>query len=107
MAVAGNVNTTVINSGSITGWSCDAGPSFWPDLQSRKTCSHQSEGNAIASPSEPRSGRGGRRFESCHSDHHLAKILTRYANGCAKASRDEVRTEPGKAQRGMAVKATG
>src|SRR6266851_4388284 len=26
MAVAGNVNTTVINSGSITGWSCDAGP---------------------------------------------------------------------------------
>jgi len=51
MAVAGNVNTTVINSGSITGWSCDAGPSFWPDLQSRKTCSHQTEGNAIASPS--------------------------------------------------------
>jgi len=32
-------------------WSCDAGPSFWPDLQSRKTCSHQTEGNAIASPS--------------------------------------------------------
>src|ERR1700751_1835696 len=26
-------------------WSCDAGPSFWPDLQSRKTCSHQTEGN--------------------------------------------------------------
>src|SRR5258708_13511877 len=51
MAVAGNVNTTVINSGSITGWSCYAGPSFWPDLQSRKTCSHQTEGNAIASPS--------------------------------------------------------
>src|SRR5260370_7628756 len=32
-------------------WSCDAGPWFWPDLQSRKTCSHQTEGNAIASPS--------------------------------------------------------
>src|SRR5216683_7749384 len=77
-------------------WSCDAGPSFWPDLQSRKTCSHQTKEmllQALAgSGSEPRSGRGGRRFKSCHSDHHLAKISACCANGCAKASRDEGRT---------------
>src|SRR5713101_6909450 len=62
-------------------WSCDAGPSFWPDLQSRKTCSHQTKEmllQALAgSGSEPRSGRGGRRFKSCHSDHYFNLLQDR------------------------------
>ena len=33
--------------------------------------------------SEPRSGRGGRRFKSCHSDQHLAEFSSRFATGCA------------------------
>jgi hypothetical protein len=33
----------------------------------------------MASRYTPRSGRGGRRFKSCHSDHHLAEIR----NACA------------------------
>jgi len=40
----------------------------------------------------PRSGRGGRRFKSCHSDQHLAHIPIRSAKGSAKGSRDEGRT---------------
>jgi hypothetical protein len=42
--------------------------------------------------SAPRSGRGGRRFKSCHSDHDLAEIAIRSANRSANASRDEART---------------
>ena len=37
------------------------------------------------SGSAPRSGRGGRRFKSCHSDQHLAPIHIRSANGYANA----------------------
>ena len=33
--------------------------------------------------SEPRSGRGGRRFKSCHSDQHLAEFFSRFATVCA------------------------
>ena len=41
------------------------------------------------SGSAPRSGRGGRRFKSCHSDHYLAEIETTFATGFATAWRDE------------------
>src|SRR5882672_2661136 len=53
---------------------------------------------SVAQPGRaPRSGRGGRRFKSCHSDQYLAQIPTRAAKGCAKASRDEARTQqPGR-----------
>ena len=34
------------------------------------------------SGSAPRSGRGGRRFKSCHSDQHLAKILALTGTDC-------------------------
>src|SRR5436190_24062295 len=44
------------------------------------------------SGSAPRSGRGGRRFKSCHSDQYLAHIADRIATGSATASRDEMRT---------------
>jgi hypothetical protein len=40
----------------------------------------------------PRSGRGGRRFKSCHSDQYLAQFPTRSANASAKGSRDGCRT---------------
>ena len=39
------------------------------------------------SGSAPRSGRGGRRFKSCHSDQHLADFITSSATGYATASR--------------------
>ena len=39
----------------------------------------------------PRSGRGGRRFKSCHSDQHLAENSTRRATDYATASWDEER----------------
>jgi hypothetical protein len=40
----------------------------------------------------PRSGRGGRRFKSCHSDHYLAEIESAIATGSATDWRDEERT---------------
>jgi hypothetical protein len=33
--------------------------------------------------SAPRSGRGGRRFKSCHSDHYLADTYDLFATPCA------------------------
>ena len=48
---------------------------------------------SVAQPgSAPRSGRGGRRFKSCHSDQHLADFQTRFATGYATAWVDEGRT---------------
>ena len=44
--------------------------------------------------SAPRSGRGGRRFKSCHSDQHLAKIESVSATESATAWWDEWRTSP-------------
>jgi hypothetical protein len=44
--------------------------------------------------SAPRSGRGGRRFKSCHSDHYLAEIESAIATGSATDWRDEERTLP-------------
>src|SRR5215468_2210152 len=40
----------------------------------------------------PCSGRGGRRFKSCHSDQSLAELSASSAKGRAKASPDEART---------------
>src|SRR5215471_1723081 len=50
--------------------------------------------NALAKSAGPlhRSGRGVRRFKSCHSDQHLAKIVARAANSSANSSRNVVRT---------------
>jgi hypothetical protein len=36
--------------------------------------------------SAPRSGRGGRRFKSCHSDQHLAEIQTSTGTDCGTVS---------------------
>jgi len=41
---------------------------------------------------DTRSGRGGRRFKSCHSDQHLAEIPVSSANRSANTWRDEGRT---------------
>jgi hypothetical protein len=38
-------------------------------------CYGQSRVGLARSGSAPRSGRGGRRFKSCHSDQHLAESL--------------------------------
>jgi hypothetical protein len=98
MAVAGNVNTTVINSGSITGTGGRVmrGPRFGPTCSRGKPVRTRPKEmllQALAgSGSEPRSGRGGRRFKSCHFDQHLAKNPLASAKGIAKASRDEGRT---------------
>jgi hypothetical protein len=47
-----------------------------------------SECRSVAqSGSAPRSGRGGRRFKSCHSDQYLAEINSHPAKGSAKTSR--------------------
>src|SRR5207245_10339783 len=88
MAVAGNVNTTVINSGSITGTGGHVmrGPRFGPTCSRGKPVRTRPKEmllQALAgSGSEPRSGRGGRRFKSCHSDHHLAQITTFTGTEC-------------------------
>jgi hypothetical protein len=43
----------------------------------------------VAPPgSAPRSGRGGRRFKSCHSDQHLAEIPTSTGTDCGTVSSD-------------------
>jgi hypothetical protein len=38
--------------------------------------------------STPRLGRGGRRFKSCHSDHHLAEIKILTGTDCGTVSGD-------------------
>jgi hypothetical protein len=38
--------------------------------------------------SAPRSGRGGRRFKSCHSNQHLAEIPTSTGTDCGTVSSD-------------------
>src|SRR5437764_4117142 len=44
---------------------------------------------SVAQPGRaPRSGRGGRRFKSCHSDQYLAEIQSCRANGSANTSRN-------------------
>ena len=45
-----------------------------------------------ATSETPRSGRGGRRFKSCHSDQYLADNQIAQATASATASRDEGRT---------------
>src|SRR5438270_13800642 len=42
-------------------------------------------GRSVAQPGRaPRSGRGGRRFKSCHSDQYLAEIMTLPGTDCVK-----------------------
>ena len=100
MAVAGNVNTTVINSGSITGTGGHVmrGPRFGPTCSRGKPVRTRPKEmllQALAgSGSEPRSGRGGRRFKSCHSDHHLAQITTFTGTDCGTARFVGVSVEP-------------
>ena len=51
------------------------------------------ERNGCVAGSAPRSGRGGRRFKSYHSDQYLAGVPTSSANGSAKSSRHEWGTQ--------------
>jgi hypothetical protein len=43
----------------------------------------------VVAGSAPRSGRGGRRFKSCHSDHDLAEIKNASATPCATLCSDD------------------
>src|SRR5262249_3710740 len=61
----------------------------------------------LACSGTPCSGRGGRRFKSCHSDQHLAKnqfvLATGFATGCLYEHRTEKRAAVGQLKRRLFI----
>jgi hypothetical protein len=80
-----------------------AAPPHGPSLRSGFRCpDHQSlidpirltRRQQVRSGSAPRSGRGGRRFKSCHSDQHLADSRLLTVTGCVTETPPERATPP-------------
>ena len=70
-----------------TPWEWSAG------LKRSRSPAKGTRGRSVAQPgSAPRSGRGGRRFKSCHSDHYLREIPSRSATASATSLRSFARS---------------
>src|SRR6516164_419321 len=78
---------TLISRGYFPNW-CQIGPFRFNRLRRFSQLTQPPCPGGSTLIAAPRSGRGGRRFKSCHSDQHLAENQTVFANGSAKSSRD-------------------
>src|SRR6516164_7779583 len=81
---------TLISRGYFPNW-CQIGPFRFNRLRRFSQLTQPPCPGGSTLIAAPRSGRGGRRFKSCHSDQHLAENSTRRATDYATASWDEER----------------